>query len=689
MTLALNAHLPSTKYRPDIDGLRALAVVSVVGFHAFPEWRPLAGGFIGVDIFFVISGFLISTIIFEGLDKGTFRFTDFYARRIRRIFPALLLVLVACYAFGWFALLADEYSHLAKHIAAGAAFVSNIVLWKESGYFDAAAETKPLLHLWSLGIEEQFYIVWPLLLLAVAKSRLRVLALVLAAAVVSFVLNLKGVGKDAVATFYAPQTRFWELLCGSLLAWLLLYRPEPLAVFADGARRKLSVLTRWRATAPRRDILPDLLSVAGAALLAIGFSRITKDTAFPGAWAGLPVLGTVLIILAGPEAWINRQVLSNRLAVWIGLLSFPLYLWHWPLLSFARIVESGPPATGLRIAAVVAALALAWLTYTVVERPLRWGGWGNAKAFVLAFLMAGCGVVGYATFKDGGYPARLQEREDFVGHFAYSFPDWKYFRAMDMTKAWRAECAFFDRRKYFEQGTIEGGARNSRPVDRLDPSCYERDLRFEKAVLVWGDSHAQHLSPGITRHMPGNWQVLQVATSACLPDTEIPAPSTENQCAQSNWFAMQTIRSARPDVVVVAQAGRHSVPRMQAMAAKLRDLGVGRVLFIGPVPHWTTHLPRIMGRQLWLTKPRRTFVGVNRDIIRRDEKLARTFPKSPVAEYVSVIDVLCNTDGCLTYTGEDMKESLTAWDRAHLTVSGSEFLARNLLVQRIVGEGGD
>src|SRR5260370_40148903 len=155
-------NLTHPKYRPDIDGLRAVAVLLVVGFHAFPDW--VKGGFIGVDIFFVISGFLISTIIFENLERNSFSFIAFYSRRIRRIFPALLVVLIAAFAIGRFTLLPDEYRQLGKHIAGGAGFVANFVLWNESGYFDRAAETKPLPHLWSLGIEEQFYIVFPLLL---------------------------------------------------------------------------------------------------------------------------------------------------------------------------------------------------------------------------------------------------------------------------------------------------------------------------------------------------------------------------------------------------------------------------------------------------------------------------------------------------------------------------------------------
>ncbi len=171
-------------------------------------------------MFFVISGYLISTIIFENLDSGTFSFAEFYARRVKRIFPALLLVLTASYAFGWFALFADEYKQLGKHIAAGAGFVSNIVLWNEAGYFDSSAETKPLLHLWSLGIEEQFYVVWPLLLWLAWKQKFDLLTITIIVALVSFFLNINGVKEDTVATFYSPQTRFWELLCGSLLAWI-------------------------------------------------------------------------------------------------------------------------------------------------------------------------------------------------------------------------------------------------------------------------------------------------------------------------------------------------------------------------------------------------------------------------------------------------------------------------------------
>ncbi len=215
--------MTNPKYRADIDGLRAIAVIFVVGFHAFPEQIP--GGFVGVDVFFVISGFLISTIIFGGLENDSFTYSEFYARRIRRIFPALILVLSATAIFGWYELLADEYKQLGKHIAAGVGFVSNFAFWSEAGYFDNIAETKPLLHLWSLGIEEQFYLIWPALLLTAWQRRLNFLPIIVGIAIVSFGANIYLAKTNATAAFYSPASRFWELMLGGMLAYVSLHRP--------------------------------------------------------------------------------------------------------------------------------------------------------------------------------------------------------------------------------------------------------------------------------------------------------------------------------------------------------------------------------------------------------------------------------------------------------------------------------
>ena len=381
------------EYRPDIDGLRAIAVLAVVAFHAFPN--KVTGGFTGVDIFFVISGYLISTILFSGIARGTFSVVDFYGRRIRRIFPALLVVLVATGIFGWFALLPDEYGQLGKHVAGGAGFIANILLWKESGYFDTLAGLKPLLHLWSLGIEEQFYLVWPLLLWLCWKRRVNWLAVVIVVGGVSFLFNVIEVRSDTTAAFYSPQSRFWELMAGSAMAYVSLYKPQTLARLKPASA--------------------NVLSLCGAGLIAVGILVIDERRAFPGWWAVLPTAGAVLIIAAGASAWVNRVVLSSRALVWFGLISFPLYLWHWPLLSFARILvnpagsASIDPARDVRVGAVLISIALAWLTFRWIERPVRFGNSrGTATAVALLVLMTGIGWAGFECYAWSGFPGRVR-----------------------------------------------------------------------------------------------------------------------------------------------------------------------------------------------------------------------------------------------------------------------------------------
>ncbi|MBB5392879.1 MULTISPECIES: acyltransferase family protein [unclassified Herbaspirillum] len=376
------------QYRPDIDGLRAIAVLSVLVFHAFPEVLP--GGFIGVDIFFVISGFLISLIIFKNLEQGRFGIVEFYIRRIRRIFPALMTVMLLCIAGGWMLLYADEYKQLGKHLFGGSSFISNFLFWKESNYFDNAAETKPLLHLWSLAIEEQFYLFWPLLLAFVWRRKWGFLRIMGAIGLVSFAVNLYLVGHDQTAAFYSPLSRFWELMVGGALAYINLHRPQ---------------LNR---------IHRDLQSVLGLALLVIGFAAINNTRAFPGVWALLPTVGAFLILSAGPGAWCNRKLLASRVPVWFGLISYPLYLWHWPLLAFATIIEGATPNPALRLGAALAAIVLAWFTYRFIERPLRSAN-SLRPVWALAAANVAVGVVGLGIYFNGGFVQRpLNERLDFI-----------------------------------------------------------------------------------------------------------------------------------------------------------------------------------------------------------------------------------------------------------------------------------
>lgn len=340
-------------YRAYIDGLRAIAVLSVVGFHAFPDW--IFSGFVGVDIFFVISGFLISSIILMNLDRNRFSYVEFYVRRIKRIFPALILVISSCFALGWYILLPDEFTQILKHVAAGGAFVSNFALWNEAGYFDNSAHTKPLLHLWSLSIEEQFYIAWPLLVGLMWKRQWNFLAVSLAIGGCSFLANVVIVNIDPTAAFYSPWTRFWELMIGCSLAYLSLRHPT------------------------RVQTHPNILSALGMTALVIGIFAIPSGRAFPGWWALLPTVGTFLVIAAGSEAWVSKRVLASRAFVWVGIISYPLYLWHWPAFVFTRLIVGRNLHIVERLLLIVLSMVLAYLTYRFLEKPIRFGTAPNSR----------------------------------------------------------------------------------------------------------------------------------------------------------------------------------------------------------------------------------------------------------------------------------------------------------------------
>ena len=466
--------------------MRAVAVLSVVAFHAFPAWVP--GGFVGVDVFFVISGFLISTIILGGLDQGQFTFRGFYARRIRRIFPALAVVLIACYSFGWFALLADEYKQLGHHMAAGSAFVSNFLLWSEAGYFDAAADAKPLLHLWSLGIEEQFYLLWPLILYVAWKLKVNRLLVTLALGAASFGLCVALSAQHRVADFYSPVTRFWELSLGSALAYLALYGHVRL----DGGIR-----------AGRDKFWCNIKAATGATLLTVSLFAFTRNSVFPGWLALLPTVGAYCLIWAGPDAWLNKKILSHPLLVAVGLVSFPFYLWHWPLLSFLRIVGSGQAPGALRAGAVVASLALAWLTYRLLERPVRFGRHRLASVVVLSCVMLFLGVVGQETFRRDGFGFRLQAFEEQLA-------------VIKTVVESSPEC----------QASVRiSGLRY----------CLIADAARPATVALFGDSHANRLFTALkTRYEAMGENLLSIGGAGCLPfwDIETGRPGEPYHCDQ-------------------------------------------------------------------------------------------------------------------------------------------------------------
>ena len=358
-----NNTISKETYRPDIDGLRAVAVLAVVIYHAFPSALP--GGFSGVDIFFVISGYLISGILFKSLAQEKFSFSEFYARRIRRLFPALVVTLFLTLAVGYYYLLSDEFEQLGKHVAASCVFIQNIVFLKESGYFDKAADLKPLLHLWSLAVEEQFYIFFPPLLILLWRKKWPITWILAAFLVISFFANLVMSVKDNAADFFLTPYRCWELMAGAMLAW---------RHFSKGQEIRFG----------------NFYSISGAICIALAMIWLDKSDPYPGWRAIFPVLGTILLIAAGSQSIVNKWILSNPLSIGIGLISYPLYLFHWPILSFLHILKGQNPGASSILAAVVLSFALAVLTYYLVEKKVRYSKahW-TIPVLIAAFLLSG------------------------------------------------------------------------------------------------------------------------------------------------------------------------------------------------------------------------------------------------------------------------------------------------------------
>ncbi len=667
-TDSLATHL---SYRPDIDGLRAFAIISVVLYHAFPAY--MRGGFIGVDIFFVISGYLISSIIFKGLEAGKFSFLDFYKRRVNRIFPALILVLLTCYAVGWFSLMAAEFKFLGKHVLGGIGFIQNLVLYKESGYFDTSSELKILLHLWSLGVEEQFYILFPLAAWVLWRRRVLVLPLLIGMAVISFCAGLYKLSVNPSAAFYMPQYRFWEILAGSLIAYF--------SVFGKSVPGAAKGLLR----------VGNVLSALGLAFLFASVVLIDKYKAFPGFWALMPVCGAVLTILAGPQAWLNSKLLASKPLIWIGLISYPLYLWHWPVITFIRIIGgdelnllSGGFAVGVSV-------LLAYVTYRFLELPLRKVSPWVPKASLLLATGAALVVLGGVTYVKNGFvdrfglPASLKEREGYAQYYENSLPGWAYSSKHGLFEKYRFECDFFDVDSY------RAGNATMTPRQQIDASCYTPVTNTK--VMVWGDSHAQQFAYGLREALPKDISLLQVASSGCEANLPGRATGGRKYCDRSNEFALEVMRKEKPDVLVIAQMeGHDSVNNLKELAHVATASGVKKVIIVGPVPRFDQNLYQLVIRKYWSQTPRRISGNLLPVPFETDKLLTHRYENgSGGFEYLSAINVFCDQDGCLTYLGDDRKTGLITFDYGHLTSKASVFFSEQslgpLIIKKLIEAG--
>jgi peptidoglycan/LPS O-acetylase OafA/YrhL len=643
-------HATTSQYRPDIDGLRALAVLAVVGYHAFPG--RLAGGFIGVDVFFVISGFLISGIIASSLKNGTFTLGGFYARRIRRIFPALILVLSTTLLAGWLLLLPGEYEKLLKNACSGALFFSNFLSWTEAGYFDVSPNLKPLLHLWSLGVEEQFYIIWPMILTLAWRHGQRAFLGILTVALASFLINVSLVNSYPVATFYLPFGRFWELMIGASLT-------------TDRVGRAISKL----------DLNMTVISIAGLALVVASALLFDSSMRYPGWGALMPTFGSALLIAAGPQSFANRYILSWRPAVLIGLISYPLYLWHWPLLSFGSMLSVHFSARNfvlIKLGLLSFAFFLAFATYRLLERKVRAS---PAPRYVMAlclFLLGTCatGII-LSTIPISGSDEA----------FAWDEIHWRSPSCISKYKLEQDDQVF----------------------------CVQSNPNKLPSVLLLGDSHSNHWMPGIEKTSP-DIGVLNIASAGCpyLMNVDSFPPqediSRRDTCSKTMSRAFEYLRGSRSvkTVILSAQsslqipasdekptwllkstngiAGESNLQIFKtALGQTLTELNNEgkRTIIILDVPSLgfdPRDCVRLKGVDVLL--PLRKTCAVPRAIFEHDQEPSREAIKEVASQFPAVeiwdpIDVLCDRFWC--YAQKNQTTTLYRNDN-HLSADGSRYI---------------
>jgi peptidoglycan/LPS O-acetylase OafA/YrhL len=487
--------------RRDIDGLRALAVVPVLLFHF---GLGLTGGFVGVDVFFVISGYLITSIIFREISAGRFSFVDFWARRARRIVPAVTIVVLATLAFGWLLLTPKDFAELGREVRYQSLFMSNILFMRQDGYFDSASDFKPLLHTWSLAVEEQYYIFFPLLMVLATRYMRHWRWLLLGLLVLSFGLNIWAIKHKPEAAFFLLPMRAWELLCGAMLA----VAPSP--------KRPLP---SW---------LYQVISLSGFAAVALAMLGFDKTTEFPGWAALLPVLGTTAMIWANGHSgsWVGR-VLSFKPLVAIGLISYSLYLWHWPIHVYANAISVDGISDAEAIGWILLAGALAWLSWRFVELPFRERRVLAGRKPVLIgglLTMVVLALVGQAVRSGDGVPQRLSGQA------------LEYARSQEWS-AGQMDCFLL-------------GSKQSKGLDKL---CRAGgDPMSPPSHLVWGDSHAAALWPGVRGEAErARRSVWLTSMSGCAP---VVSAETGKRCQDFNALNVERVRAQNiPDVILAAR----------------------------------------------------------------------------------------------------------------------------------------
>lgn len=631
------------KFRKDINGLRAIAVIGVLLFHFNASWMP--GGFAGVDVFFVISGFLMTGIIFRGIEQEKFSILNFYVARANRIIPALVLLCLVLMVFGWFYLTPFDYKVLGKHVASSVGFLSNIIYWMESGYFDTSSLEKWLLHTWTLSVEWQFYIIYPLILVAMRNFlSIRTMKLtILVAMVLGFAFCVFATYRWPNASYFLLPTRAWEMLIGGV-AYLY-----PLTL--QESRKKL---VEW----------------IGLILVVSSYFVISAENPWPGYLALFPVLGSFLIIQAQRN---DSIVTSNIVFQKIGAWSYSIYLWHWPLVVAIYYFSLSSSYIYLGMAL---SILLGFLSYKYVEKikfPRSFPtllSYLKCKPIYIAIVGMGIGTTLYAT--NG---VNLNIRQGASSEQA-KFLDYYTVEHKNLDEAYWVKCDTY-------------ASLNDKNTYETDPICIQKN--GEGGVFLWGDSHAEALSLGLRTLLKSQdipfYQKTSAGCKASLSETKLQTGIFKKACDHSNKLALESIEKIKPSIVIIAQANSHDEQNWLEVANQISLISNAKVIVVGPVPQWKPSLPKVMIKpKNWNSDEKMiSDIGLDLDVINTDKVMSFRNDDNRY-EYISLISKLCkkNESGDYYCRVRTNNNDLLQVDYGHLSKSGSLFVVNEILADSIL-----
>jgi peptidoglycan/LPS O-acetylase OafA/YrhL len=648
------------KYRKELDGLRAVALIPIMFLHA--GFNTFSGGFVGVDVFFVLSGYLITSIMLGDLRRGTFSIGRFYERRARRILPALFVVLLICSALVWFWLLPAEIEQYSKSLLATLFFVSNVFFWKTTGYFDVSTELNLLIHTWSLAIEEQFYMLFPLLLWVLWKWGQRwIIPILSIIALMSLALAQYSSTRYASFDFYLLPTRTWELLSGALLALYIFYRSNQVTV-ASSEQTK----STW---------IQELASATGLGLIAYAQLTFHAKMPFPGVYALVPIIGATLIILFGHHyTWVGK-LLSTKIIAGIGLISYSAYLWHQPLFAFARLRSLQEPSHGVFVLLILATFVLAMLTWALVEQPFR--------------------------HRPGSTPQWLSNRKTVViGVVTFGLLLASALLGIALPKGNEEANA-----RYQALSQRIAGNQGLGPCGMdfdTNPQCRTSAAQNSNPeILVWGDSFAMHLVDGIIASNP-DVKLIQATLTSCAPIiglTRISGDMDPQQCFAFNDKVMRYIREHRNIRYVVISSPFHEMNEApsvlqngkavdtdrSAIAAKHLKETLSAIEKAGATPILISPPPQSEGNHgLCLVNASLKKI----DLEQCDFPLVKLgYPESvhqglqqSGAKVISLVDFMCDQAKC-----KSSKDGVFLYrDPWHLSIEGSQYVGKQMDFYRLI-----